>query len=257
MRIPAAGLTLMVSICLIGVLGNGGSLRAEPMAVVDVEKAPDALTVVSKEPEETDRPEHESIDTKGRGLEGDLWERLVRKRLLPMPRSTRVEVASIDSGDQTTEPSLISATNVRLDEDGLWEAEFREVVRPLYDELAISGVIDAVSGVKSYLDLSMSSSVAEPSTSDTRYGASPEYAPWENDPNNHQRSAAQIEKDKILTSIMIEELIASIKPWLLTLIGAYALWYLFKLGLDYSRWRSARALRRSSKRTHGRSRRDK
>jgi hypothetical protein len=251
MRIPAASLTQAVSVAigLLGVLGNGGALRAEPISALTVEPQSEPAIAVAADqwPEYLERPDQRYSDA-GRGENSAAPAtpgRIVVDRQLTAPRSGQAKDASPRAAAQAIEASALLAASERMDEPWMWESELKEAVRPLYEELAVSGVVDAVGGLKSYLGLNSSSSFDVPSA--TGYGAAPESAPWDIDARDRQRSAAEIEKDRILTSIMIEEFIGAVKPWLLSLAAIYLLWRMVMLGLDYFSWKKNRALKRSSR----------
>ena len=145
-----------------------------------------------------------------------------------------------------------------------WERGIREAIRPLYDELAASGVIDAVQGFRSYLAMlgvflsnehapppghrAPPGSVAEPHVGATDTG-------WETQSGGTDaltlgRAEAQIEKEKLRAAMIANEWFATLLPWFYGALALIVAWQVAKLTYAYVRSRSARARRRSAKRRH-------
>jgi hypothetical protein len=134
----------------------------------------------------------------------------------------------------------------------------RESVRPLHDQLAESGALEAWSELKTDLGLSKNKWGSEggaevdpnlPGRPDASNSAS-----WQ-DPANRPKTAAQNEVDREVAAVMLEKLIDEIKPWAFSLGGLYLLGYLIKTGYDYSQRKSMRRRERKaalSRRRHAR-----
>jgi hypothetical protein len=61
---------------------------------------------------------------------------------------------------------------------------------------------------------------------------------------NRPRSSAQIADDEQNASMLMQQLIDEVKPWVFSLIALYVLGYAVKLALDYSQWKTARRRQR-------------
>jgi hypothetical protein len=243
-----ASLTLSAALALFGALGDGAALRAEPIAVRIVERESGAAQDPGNGQEDADRLElhfPDAEDSKDDGAK-EAPERLAVDRQALKPRTGQREKSSLAARVEVSEPSVSAVVSAAvsaaapMDDDWAWDREFKEAVRPFYDELDAAGIVDAVGGLRSYLALTISSALDD--------GAPAEPAPWEASGNRseaRQRSAAQVEKEKMLASIMIEEMIETVKPWLFSLVALYLLWRMVMLGLDYSRWKTTRARKRA------------
>jgi hypothetical protein len=141
-------------------------------------------------------------------------------------------------------------------DDPGWDQELRgnikEAVRPLYAE-----AVDSVRSLQSELGLGKSRSPGESSwdenspQSDNRAAAG--VNPWETQGNRYEsreppRSAAQIENDKIVASVMMSKLIDDVKPWALGLLALYVLGYLIKGLLAYNQYRATRQVKKQTAR---------
>jgi hypothetical protein len=137
-------------------------------------------------------------------------------------------------------------------EDEAWRREVtstvRDAVRPAYEGLASSGILDAVRMVESELGLSQGPSfndvLSDDSAHNTAHGARPESVSWAGvaaraDTFNRPRSSAQIADDEQNASMLMQQLIDEVKPWVFSLIALYVLGYAVKLALDYSQWKTA------------------
>lgn len=145
-----------------------------------------------------------------------------------------------------------------------WERGIKEAIRPIYDDLTASGVVDAVQGFRSYLamlgvllspertlpagDRAPPGSVAEP-----RVG--PPDAGWElqtgrTDALMLGKSEAQVEKEKLIATMIVNEWFAAILPWIYGALALIVAWQIAKLIFAYVRSRSRRAHRRTAKRRH-------
>jgi hypothetical protein len=249
MRIPAASQMLRVSVAIVmtGAIGTGLALNAEPLNSTGADPEPIISLATGQWPPAPDHQQNAVSDAASR-LElfsAAEPERPVGNRQPNTPRAGNGEEMAIRATTWTIESSAKLAVSERIDEILMWEREFKDAFRPAYDELAAAGVIDAVGGLTTYLGLNANSALDDPSAAG--YGTLAESELWENSPHYRQRNAAQVEKDRMLSSIMIEEFIDSVKPWLFSLAGLYVLWRLAGLSLDYSRWKARRAIRRASR----------
>lgn len=135
----------------------------------------------------------------------------------------------------------------------------KDAIRPLYRDLSDSGVADAMRGLRSELGLKKDQELGQSETTQGSPNAghgNPDAASWETPGNKYgngepQRTAAQVERDKILASVMLAKLIDDAKPWLIGLVAVYVLGYLIKLAIAFGKYQSARRLRH----VHRRSRR--
>jgi hypothetical protein len=149
-------------------------------------------------------------------------------------------------------------------EEPVWESEIKEAIRPIYDDLAASGIIDAVQGFRSYLamlgvylsnehvpppgDRARPASVADPQVGAANAG-------WEaqadgTDALTLGKTQEQIEKEKLIAAMIVSEWFATILPWIYGALALIVAWQVAKLTFAYVRARSTRAQRRSAKRRH-------
>ena len=139
-----------------------------------------------------------------------------------------------------------------------WQREFssviKEAVRPAYQDIADSGFVEAIRSIESDLGLSSKRSFgAEAGVYAENSGSEPhrESAGWATPGNNaattrRPRSAEEIARDQSMAKLMLKELVDEVTPWVLALVGIYALGYSVKLLLDYRRWKMARRRKRTS-----------
>lgn len=137
----------------------------------------------------------------------------------------------------------------------------KEALRPLYNELSESGALEAWRDAKETLGLGQNS-WDKPGAGDTltpRTSESIEKPLWQ-DPTRAPKSAAQTQLDREYDAYLLRQLIDDLKPWVLGLLGLYALGHLAKLTFKLFQWRAARrrqrharhAKHRSSHRHHSR-----
>lgn len=130
----------------------------------------------------------------------------------------------------------------------------KEAVRPVYQDITNSGFVEAIRSIESDLGLSNKRPFgAESGAYAENSGSEPhrESAAWATPGNNaattsRPRSAEEIERDQIMAKVMLKELVEEVKPWVLVLIGLYAVGYAIKLLWDYRRWKMARRRKRTS-----------
>lgn len=136
----------------------------------------------------------------------------------------------------------------------------KESVRPAYNQLVESGVIDTWHDVKASLGLekkhwSDRDSADGTAKAPTQWDASGGASPYSAQP---PRTAAQEQMDRELATLMREKLIDQVTPWLIGLVGLYFVGYLIKQVVRFIRWKSAqrvaRAQRHASRRAHRSSR---
>jgi len=249
MHIPTASLTLSATVAfgLFGALGNGDLARAEPTAVVIVEAAPDASLAADRWRPQSGQREAHSTDAANDRAGGQPPPELDIGDAAT-PNGERSAMPSLPAPLTTIESSLASAVISPMRDDWTWDREFKETIRPLYQQLADSGVIDAVDDFKSYLAMGTAHLLDVPPGTD--YVAAHNAAPWATE--THHRSPGLLEKDRLVAAVLLDELIAAIKPWLLTLVGLYVLWHMVRLSIDYSRWKMSHARKRGSRKTRRR-----
>ena len=118
----------------------------------------------------------------------------------------------------------------------------KESVRPAYNQLVESGVIDTWHDVKASLGLEKNhwnerDSAEGTAKAPTQWDASGGTSPYSAQP---PRTAAQEQMDRELAAMMREKLIDQVTPWLIGLVGLYIVGYLIKQGVSYVRWKTAR-----------------
>lgn len=256
MRINIAQLKLAssVTIGVICIIGLGGTVRAEPITGQIVEQTPGDSVTPSKWPEVVASPASASSDIADEKNKATVskpaQEPLVMDRQSIPPPAGGNEMLLNHSGRPIIESPGSLAGDASVNEGGLLSRELKENVRPLYEDLAGSAVVETLRDLKSDLGLNGSPSFKDPASSDYSKNVgnsdTTESAPWEKSgnrygPDNRPRTAAQIEKDKLATAVMIDEFVETVKPWLYGLAGLYILGYMVKLGLDYFRWKTTRS----------------
>jgi hypothetical protein len=188
-------------------------------------------------------------------------------------RSGRPSVAGqTDSGSserllfQTAAQAMASA-DTSIDEDAQWARELAsavlDAVRPLYEGLVESGMVDMFISLEAELGLSYGQFFGEILFGDYwqngGLGAQPDSVTWAGpgnraDPFNHPNASAEVAKEERNAAILLSQLIDEIKPWALSLVALYLLGHLVKLALDYSRWKKARRRKRMTMRARRRRR---
>lgn len=130
--------------------------------------------------------------------------------------------------------------------EGGFASTIKDFVRPIQEGVAQSGVMEAVRNFESDMGLSKRPDSADPSSRGYSTGAPGTGAP--------AKTAEQIRRDQIASSMMLEDFINEIKPWAFGLAGLLVLGYLFKLWLTYVRAKAARPgkRRRSARRRRSR-----
>jgi hypothetical protein len=183
------------------------------------------------------------------------------RQATPSPAG-RAEKASLLSVSQAGESAKSSAAAASVAGDSSLHQEIKEAVRPLYDDLKGAGVVEGLHDLKSGLGLSGAASFSERTPSDdpqdpaniaareAERAGNPGAAPALND---RPRTAAQIERDKLANSILMEQLIDELKPWLFGVIGLYMLWRMIKMGFAYAEWKANRPVKRRSRSSRHRS----
>ena len=258
--IPQGQLATSVTIGLICIIGLAATVRAEPISGPIIEQPPADSVNPSKGPEVVASPASAPSDVADEKNQAIVVkpapEQIVRDRQSTLSPAGGNEKRLNHTGNQIIESSGSSAVDASVNEGGLLSREVKEAVRPLYEDLAGSAVVETLRDLKSDFGLAGSSSFKDPASSDyPKNGGnseSTEPAPWEKSgnrygPDNQTRTAAQIEKDKLATAIMLDELIEAVKPWLYGLAGLYIFGYMFKLGLDYFRWKTTRSRKRATR----------
>ena len=197
---------------------------------------------------------------------GDSVDALAGKRaaaaLAPLPWAAEGPMMEAPAGVVRRSVSPLSATaDDTGGEEPDWEREIKEAVRPIYDELAASGVIDAVQGFRSYLAMlgvylsseyvappgqrTRAEGVAEPhgGTNETTWAARSGTI----DALTLARSEAQIEKEKLIASVLVQEWLAAAAPWIYGFAALFIVWQIVRLTFAFARSRSARKLRRAGR----------
>lgn len=146
-------------------------------------------------------------------------------------------------------------------EENEWERDLKEAIRPIYDELAASGVVDTVHGIKSYLNL-LNAAVA-PDGGRSNGGSGPptvtdplvaeRSAPWAGAAAGYGTDAPAVhgERERMVAALIFEEWISTLQPWFFALLACYLAWQAARLAINFSHWKSARAKKRGSRGTSG------
>ena len=172
-----------------------------------------------------------------------------------VPRQPQREAAPAAARDETTVLLPLALTE---NDEADWEREVKEAIRPLYDELAAAGVVETLYGVRDTVErVSAGINAAIDGTADAELRSVPEAAAWQRtadalDPMLRARTQEQIDNERLLSALLVEQWVSEIKPWFFGLIAFYLLWQIIRLGYRISRARSARARKHRSPRTHSR-----
>ena len=175
----------------------------------------------------------------------------------------------VAGGSDALAASLAAPPLSELQEGSVWERELKEALRPIYDELAASGIVDAVQGIKSYLGLLNAlaahdransesatgdrSMVGESAAGLPGYGAASLIYDANGTALPAGKTAAQAERERMIAVLILSEWITAAKPWFFALLAGYALWHAIRFAVNYSRWKSRRARKRAARaqRSHG------
>lgn len=138
-------------------------------------------------------------------------------------------------------------------------AAVKEVVRPLVDELNQSDAAQALRGLQSVTQMGREPTLndADKSLESRAEGSGPTSNPtvWEGQAAQQAAppTAAQVQRDKVLASVMLEQLVDELTPWAIGLVVLYGLFYLVRLVWAYNRHRTNRRRLRSQRRSqrHG------
>ncbi len=268
-RIACLKQTTWLAIGVICMLGTGSPVRAAPMSVI-VEQPPGDSVTPGKRPETVGSPATESIDVEdvkdNATVAKPVQEQFGRDRPLPPPPNSRSQQPLLPSRSQTSDPTGSPQGSTDTNENWTLGREFKEAVRPLYEDLKASGIAEAVRALKSDLGLNSGASLNDPTSSDNAKdlgnaapteSASAERLGNRSPPQDRSRSATQVEQDKLAAAAALKELIEEVRPWLFGLAGLFVLGYMIKLGLTYYDWTATRSPRHTprGKRSHRRRRR--
>ena len=151
-------------------------------------------------------------------------------------------------------------------DEAVWEQEIMEAIRPVYDDLAASGVVDAVQGFRFHLAMLgvyLSSEHMTPSGQNVRLANVAEpYSDsgtkdWETRTAGSDASLgpleAQDKREKLIAAMIIEEWLAATLPWIYGLAALFIAWQIGRLGFAFVRSRSTRRRRRHAARSVHRS----
>jgi len=131
----------------------------------------------------------------------------------------------------------------------------KESVRPVYNELVESGALETWRDVKETLGLSKNNWDRHDADGEVNalQRAQAANTPGWQDPGVPPKSAAQVQLDREYDAYLLRQLIDDLKPWVLGLIGLYALGYLTKLVFNFMQWKAARRRERRAQRARHRS----
>jgi hypothetical protein len=251
---------LALTLALICVAGMSGRVCAELVNGLSVERSSGDLGVLNKltgaiggpasDGGDADDDQHNATGAKPGS------EQAVRDRQATPSPAGRAEKPPLLSVSQAGEGAKSPAAAASVAGDSSLHQEIKEAVRPLYDDLKGAGVVEGLHDLKSGLGLSGATSFNERTPSDdpqdpaniaareAERAGNPSAAPALND---RPRTAAQIERDKLANSILMEQLIDELKPWLFGVIGLYMLWRMIKMGFAYAEWKANRPVKRRSR----------
>ena len=145
----------------------------------------------------------------------------------------------------------------------------KESLRPAYEQLVESGVVETWHDVKASLGLdkgqwSDRDKLQDPATTPNPW-KTPEggTSPY---PDHAPKTATQMQMEREMSTMMREKLVDQMKPWLIGLVGLYIVGRLIRLVIRYVRWKMVRrnkrrvaharhhGLRRTGSRSRSRSR---
>ncbi|MDR3372015.1 hypothetical protein [Rhodoferax sp.] len=160
---------------------------------------------------------------------------------------------SLPVGPLTTQlpraPALQNSADAEPDLSKSIHEAIKESVRPAYNQLVESGVIETWHDVKASLGLGKN----QWSDRDSAEGAAKTPSQWNSSgdaspyPVQPPRTAAQAQMDRELAAMMREKLIDQVTPWLIGLVVLYIVGYLIKLVVHYFRWKSAQRIARAQR----------
>lgn len=125
----------------------------------------------------------------------------------------------------------------------------KETLRPLHEDLAHSGIFNTIRNMESELGLSNNHEQKERVN-----GNEPRTISWGNSDDataagKRPRTETEVQEDKIRASVMLQQLIDEVAPWVAAAVAIYLAGYGIKLLLSHKRAKAARRLSRSSKRS--------
>ena len=274
MRIPPA-LPMLQRAFVVGVLaaaGNSPLAHAEPIALRGVEFANEAaLGGLKPHPDESSRPVEfkefrelkefsasealETLDADEENIDeatAPPSEQSPGDRPAGQVRRRAGQSRSAQAASMARDISSSAHLAMTMDEETDWEREIREAMRSYYEQIAAYGLVDAVHGLKTHLSLVSAAPADEVTGSD--YRTPPKVAPWELrderfDARSREKSPAQLENEKRIIALLIDDWIAALKPWFFGLAALYVLWLGVRWGFSFSRWKSARAFKRGTKKS--------
>jgi hypothetical protein len=253
---------MRLALALICVAGMSGPVCAELVNGLSVERSSGDLGVLNKLTGAIGGPASDGGDADEDHHTGAKLapEQAVRDRQANPSPTGRSEKPSLHSASQASESAKSPSAAANGAVDPSLHQEIKEAVRPLYDELQGAGVVEGLRDLKSGLGLSGTASFSERTPSenpDDPANIAAREAGRAGSPgaasalNDRPRTAAQIERDKLANSILMEQLIDELKPWLFGVIGLYMLWRMVKMGFAYAEWKANRPVKsRSRSRRH-------
>jgi hypothetical protein len=141
-------------------------------------------------------------------------------------------------------------------------SSIKEALRPLHDDLAETGLFNTIRNLESDLGLSSNRDAREGAnhgqSADNANDNEPRARSWGNSgetraAGTRPRTEAEAHEDKIRASVMLQQLIDEVTPWIVAAVGLYLVGYGIKLLLAHRRAKAAR--RRSRNNKHRRHRR--
>ena len=173
------------------------------------------------------------------------------------PSAAGLDKSSTATSAATTRAAPTPAATTKAVDDTLGREirdSVKEAVRPLHQDLVNSEAAQTLRALQSELSLGKEQAFNDaehaPTSGSKNTGLPSEAAAWEGQANREPpRTAAQVERDKVLASVMMDKLIDEVTPWAIGLVALYLLGYLVKFALAYGRHRSNRRRQRSLRRS--------
>ena len=180
----------------------------------------------------------------------------------PDKKTTGADGVARHAASPLTATATATATDHEMaGEEAYLEHDFKDAIRPVYDDLVASGVVDAVQGFRFYLAMLgvyLSNEHVMPSDQNVRLASVAE--PYAGTTNWEMRAAgtdaslapseAQSAREKLIAAMIIEEWIAAVLPWIYGFIALLIAWQIGRLGYGFVRARSSRSHRRATRSHH-------
>lgn len=251
-------LTALVTVGCVGVLGMGCPVCAEPIGATSWSGGAEAPDAEAPDAEASDAEGRQSMTTGALSQQ----EHHIRERQWRPSNTGQTEGGQggrllFQTDAQAVASAALTATDPIANEDAQWRRELADTVldavRPAYEGLASSGILDAVRSVDAELGLikgpSFNVVLSTDYSQNTGHGAQPETVSWAGPANrpetlDQSRGGAHLVDDERNAAVMMAKLFEEVKPWAIALLALYVLGYMLKFSLDYVQWRATRRRKR-------------